>query len=155
MNKWLANSGVATTPSGFHSIIVVDINLLSFNKTHFLQQKLLHELLLYPVWSSVPKVRIVKIRIVLILKISSLKHPAKYVGRKPRKYTVPVPVAGSGEASASLTGKTHIGDHHQFHHQLNFYPLFSGNVASSSLAARASGRGRPQGVDPLAAQVSR
>ena len=28
-----------------------------------------------------------------------------------------------------------------------------GNVASSSLAARASGRGRPQGVDPLAAQV--
>ena len=87
----------------------------------------------------------------LIVKISSLKHPAKYVGRKPRKYTVPVPVAGSGEASASLTGKTHIGDHHQ----LNFYPLFSGNVASSSLAARASGRGRPQGVDPLAAQVSR
>ena len=91
----------------------------------------------------------------LILKISSLKHPAKYVGRKPRKYTVPVPVAGSGEASASLTGKTHIGDHHQFH-QLNFYLLFfPGNVASSSLAARASGRGRPQGVDPLAAQVSR
>ena len=102
-------------------------------------------------WSSVSKVRIVKIRIVLILNICSLKHPAKYVGRKPRKYTVPVPVAGSGEASASLTGKTHIGDHHQ----LNFYPLFSGNVASSSLAARASGRGRPQGVDPLAAQVSR
>ena len=151
MNKWLANSGVATTPSGFHSTIVEDINLLSFNKTHFLQQKLLHELLLYPVWSSVSKVRIVKIRIVLIVKISSLKHPAKYVGRKPRKYTVPVPVAGSGEASASLTGKTHIGDHHQ----LNFYPFFSGNVASSSLAARASGRGRPQGVDPLAAQVSR
>ena len=27
-------------------------------------------------------------------------------------------------------------------------------MASSSLAARASGRGRPQGVDPLAAQVS-
>ena len=26
-------------------------------------------------------------------------------------------------------------------------------MASSSLAARASGRGRPQGVDPLAAQV--
>merc|ERR1719397_2229611 len=42
----------------------------------------------------------------------SLKHPAKYVGRKPRKYTVPVPVVGSGEAAASLTG----------------------NVASSSLA---------------------
>merc|ERR1719430_348921 len=62
----------------------------------------------------------------------SLKHPAKYVGRKPRKYTVPVPVVGSGEASASLTG----------------------NVASSSLAARASGRGRPQGVDPLAAQAA-
>merc|ERR1719237_1207081 len=62
----------------------------------------------------------------------SLKHPAKYVGRKPRKYTVPVPVVGSGEAAASLTG----------------------NVASSSLAARASGRGRPQGVDPLAAQAA-
>ena len=39
---------------------------------------------------------------------SSLKHPAKYVGRKPRKYTVPVPVVGSGEASASLTGFIHM-----------------------------------------------
>jgi len=45
---------------------------------------------------------------------------------------VPVPVVGAGEAGASLTG----------------------NVASSSLAARASGRGRPQGVDPLAAQAA-
>ena len=36
-----------------------------------------------------------------------------------------------------------------------FTCFFSGNVASSSLAARASGRGRPQGVDPLAAQVYR
>ena len=62
-----------------------------------------------------------------------------------------MPVVGSGEAAASLTGKPWkrpfcriFSDHH-----------FSlGNVASSSLAARASGRGRPQGVDPLAAQVS-
>jgi len=60
----------------------------------------------------------------------SLKHPAKYVGRKPRKYTVPVPVQGAE-------------------------PSLSGNVAVSSLAARASGRGgRPQGVDPLAAQAA-
>ena len=44
---------------------------------------------------------------------------------------MPVPVVGAGEAGASLTG----------------------NVPQSSLAARASGRGRPQGVDPLAAQV--
>ena len=35
----------------------------------------------------------------------------------------------------------------------HFEALILGNVASSSLAARASGRGRPQGVDPLAAQV--
>ena len=42
--------------------------------------------------------------IVLTLILFSLKHPAKYVGRKPRKYTVPVPVVGSGEAAASLTG---------------------------------------------------
>ena len=43
--------------------------------------------------------------IVPTLILLSLKHPAKYVGRKPRKYTVPVPVVGSGEAAASLTGK--------------------------------------------------
>jgi hypothetical protein len=67
----------------------------------------------------------------------SLKHPAKYVGRKPRKYTVPVPV-GAPEG---------------------------GGVAPMSLAARASGRGgRPgvgggnmttsRGVEPIAAQAA-
>jgi len=67
----------------------------------------------------------------------SLKHPAKYVGRKPRKYTVPVPVSGA--------------------------PPSGEGVASMSLAARASGRGgrgvggvvnTGGGVDPIAAQAA-
>jgi len=41
---------------------------------------------------------------------SSLKHPAKYIGRKPRKYTVPVPIKtdvsnGSGAAGGTVEKK--------------------------------------------------
>ena len=38
----------------------------------------------------------------------SLKNPAKYVGRKPRKYTVPVPVpleAGPGGVAVGVGGR--------------------------------------------------
>ena len=59
----------------------------------------------------------------------SLKNPAKYVGRKPRKYTVPVPVpmeAGGPRGDNSL----------------------------GPGVARQSSRHRPAGVDPIAAQAA-
>ena len=62
----------------------------------------------------------------------SLKNPAKYVGRKPRKYTVPVPVpqeAGGGRGDGLVPG---VG----------------------GLARQQSSRHRPGGVDPIAAQAA-
>ena len=60
--------------------------------------------------------------------IFSLKNPAKFVGRKPRKYTVPVPVPVENTSS------------------------MGGGVAVSGVG-RASGRGQ-RGVDPIAAQAA-
>ena len=60
--------------------------------------------------------------------VFSLKNPAKFVGRKPRKYTVPVPVP----VDSSIGG---------------------GGVVTSGVG-RASGRNQNRGVDPIAAQAA-
>ena len=61
--------------------------------------------------------------------ICSLKNPAKFVGRKPRKYTVPVPVPVDSRVGGA------------------------GGVVTSGVG-RASGRSQARGVDPIAAQAA-
>ena len=69
----------------------------------------------------------------------SLTNPAKFIGKKPRKYTVPVPVQqdGAGETSLPPGGSS------------------SGHMTPASRSTRSSARGRAgQGVDPIAAQAA-
>ena len=62
--------------------------------------------------------------------VFSLKNPAKFVGRKPRKYTVPVPVPVENTSTPA-----------------------AGGVSVSGV--RSSGRGQGRGgVDPIAAQAA-
>ena len=61
----------------------------------------------------------------------SLKNPAKFIGKKPRKYTVPVPI--KAETPGSIGGRGGPG---------------------GGPAARSSGRVRGQGVEPIAAQAA-
>ena len=57
-----------------------------------------------------------------------MKHPAKYIGKKPRKYTVPVPV--KPDTPGPIGSRGPVG------------------------GPRTSGRVRGQGVEPIAAQAA-
>ncbi len=71
------------------------------------------------------------------LKFFSLTNPAKFIGKKPRKYTVPVPIQQDGAGETSLGGPS------------------SGHMTPASRSTRSSARGRAgQGVDPIAAQAA-
>jgi hypothetical protein len=74
----------------------------------------------------------------------SLKHPAKYIGRKPRKYTVPVPV----KADVSNGGNNAGGGG-----SLPGPATSSQGGPGGGPGLRASGR-RGLGVEPLAAQAA-
>ena len=120
MNKSLENSVVAT----IHSVKVVVITAVLPFAAHSIQGT--YQLVFI-------------ISLFKPLTCCSLKNPAKYVGRKPRKYTVPVPVAVDANSERSV-----------------------GNITSGvSGVGRASGRGPGGranvpggGVEPIAAQAA-
>ena len=66
----------------------------------------------------------------------SLKNPAKYVGRKPRKYTVPVPVPVESSNVGGVTGGV------------------SGVGRASGRGPGGRGSGPGGGVEPIAAQAA-
>jgi len=64
----------------------------------------------------------------------SLTNPAKFIGKKPRKYTVPVPLQQDAETSLPLSHMT--------------------PASRSTRSSVRGGGGRGQGVDPIAAQAA-
>ena len=65
-----------------------------------------------------------------------MKNPAKYVGRKPRKYTVPVPVPVEASNSGGVSGGV------------------SGVGRASGRGPGGRGGGPGGGVEPIAAQAA-
>lgn len=73
-------------------------------------QKLFVQLLQYPLWTTLSQVRswsqprcYYKRNVWRICPLCSLKHPAKYVGKKRRKYTIPAkPYPPSGNPGAGV-----------------------------------------------------
>ena len=70
----------------------------------------------------------------------SLKNPAKYVGRKPRKYTVPVPVPVEPGNEMGVVGGVPGG--------------VSGVGRASGRGPGGRGNGPGGGVEPIAAQAA-
>ena len=63
-----------------------------------------------------------------------MTNPAKFIGKKPRKYTVPVPLQQDAETSLPLSHMT--------------------PASRSTRSSVRGGGGRGQGVDPIAAQAA-
>ena len=89
-------------------------------------------------WYIITKSCIFNYTLEINLNFFSLTNPAKFIGKKPRKYTVPVPIQQDGAGETSLGGGPP-----------------SGHMTPASRSTRSSARGRAgQGVDPIAAQAA-
>ena len=106
MNKLLENSGAGTTHFPKTAVTIVAIPSVDLN---------------------IPGILIDKVN-KIVFKVAlycSLKHPAKYIGKKPRKYTIPAkPLGPQGDRSVAIG--------HQASDQVRIYKETSPNNGNTS-----------------------